>query len=84
MKQVNIHEAKTHLSRLVAEAAEGRPFVIARAGQPLVEVRAVPRRSDVAGRIGFMAPAGREPTAPVKEVGTDEIAAMFEGGTDAD
>ena len=29
MKQANIHEAKTHLSRLVAGAADGRPFVIA-------------------------------------------------------
>jgi hypothetical protein len=58
--------------------------VIARAGRPLVEVRAVPRRSDVAGRIGFTAPAGRRPTAQVKQVGADEVAAMFEGGADAE
>ena len=33
---VNIHEAKTHLSRLIDQAANGEPFVIAKAGKPLV------------------------------------------------
>ena len=36
MLTVNIHEAKTHLSRLVERAAKGEPFVIAKAGKPLV------------------------------------------------
>ena len=35
MLTVNIHEAKTHLSRLVERAAKGEPFVIAKAGKPL-------------------------------------------------
>jgi prevent-host-death family protein len=38
MKTINIHEAKTHLSRLVEEAAQGQPFVIAKAGKPMVKV----------------------------------------------
>jgi prevent-host-death family protein len=38
LKHVNMHEAKTHLSRLVDEAAAGQPFVICKAGQPLVRV----------------------------------------------
>ncbi len=38
MNQYNIYEAKTHLSRLVEEAARGKPFIIAKAGKPLVEV----------------------------------------------
>jgi len=38
MRTVNIHEAKTHLSRLVERAAHGEPFIIARAGKPLVKV----------------------------------------------
>ena len=38
MKSVNIHEAKTNLSRLVAEAAKGEAFVIAKAGKPMVKV----------------------------------------------
>lgn len=35
---VNIHEAKTHLSRLVEQAAQGHEFVIAKAGRPMVRV----------------------------------------------
>ncbi len=38
MNQYNIYEAKTHLSRLVEEAARGKPFIIAKAGKPLVKV----------------------------------------------
>ncbi len=38
MRTVNIHEAKTNLSRLVDAAAKGEPFIIARAGKPLVKV----------------------------------------------
>ena len=38
MKTINIHEAKTQLSRLVDEAAKGEPFIIAKAGKPLVKV----------------------------------------------
>ena len=55
MQTVNIHEAKTHLSRLVEQAAKGEPFVIAKAGKPLVKV--VSLDAPVAGqvrRLGFM------------------------------
>ena len=38
MRTVNMHEAKTHLSRLVERAAKGEPFIIAKAGKPLVKV----------------------------------------------
>ena len=38
MRTVNIHEAKTHLSRLLDEAVKGEPFIIAKAGKPLVKV----------------------------------------------
>lgn len=42
MRSINMHEAKTHLSRLIREAVEtGEPFIIARAGEPLVKVEAV-------------------------------------------
>lgn len=41
MTTVNIHKAKTHLSRLVDEAAKGSPFIIAKAGKPLVKVTAL-------------------------------------------
>jgi prevent-host-death family protein len=38
METINIHEAKTHLSRLVEQAAKGKPFIIAKAGKPMVKV----------------------------------------------
>ena len=38
METINIHEAKTHLSRLVEQAAKGQPFIIAKAGKPMVKV----------------------------------------------
>jgi len=38
MPMVNMHEAKTHLSKLVAEALQGEDVVIARAGTPLVRL----------------------------------------------
>jgi prevent-host-death family protein len=41
MKVVNIHEAKTHLSKLVEEAAKGEPFIIAKAGKPMVKIVAL-------------------------------------------
>ena len=55
MRTVNIHEAKTHLSRLVERAARGEPFIIAKAGRPLVKV--VPLDTPAADekkRLGFM------------------------------
>lgn len=41
MKIVNVHEAKTHLSRLIDRAAAGEPFIIAKAGKPVVRVTAI-------------------------------------------
>ena len=41
MIQVNIHEAKTHLSRLLARAAEGEEVVIARSGKPIARLQAI-------------------------------------------
>ena len=55
MQTVNIHEAKTHLSRLVDQAAKGEPFVIAKAGKPLVKVIALSApEAGQAKRIGFL------------------------------
>ena len=42
MVQVNLYEAKTHLSRLVAQAEAGEDVVIARAGRPAVRLVVVP------------------------------------------
>jgi prevent-host-death family protein len=56
MKIVNIHEAKTHLSRLIDSAVEGEPFVIAKAGRPLVKVVALTEAENhQPQRLGFLA-----------------------------
>lgn len=80
MKQVNIHEAKTHLSRLVEEAVRGEPFVIAKAGKPLVKVMALdapimaqPRR------LGFLAGEISVPD-DFNEMGTPDIHRLFVEG----
>jgi prevent-host-death family protein len=55
MHTVNIHEAKTHLSRLVEKASSGEAFIIAKAGKPLVKVMPLnaPSSSEIK-RIGFL------------------------------
>jgi prevent-host-death family protein len=74
---VNIHEAKTHLSRLVERAAKGEEFIIAKAGKPMVRV--VPFHA-VDGRraLGTLPGAGIIP-ADIKAPFADEIDAMFNG-----
>jgi prevent-host-death family protein len=55
MQTINIHEAKTHLSRLVEQAANGEPFIIAKAGKPLVKVIAIETPvAEQVRRLGFM------------------------------
>ncbi|MCU7846659.1 MAG: type II toxin-antitoxin system Phd/YefM family antitoxin [Candidatus Thiodiazotropha sp. (ex Lucinoma kastoroae)] len=41
MSQVNIHDAKTHLSKLIERAAHGEDIVIARAGNPVARLTAI-------------------------------------------
>lgn len=53
-KTVNVHEAKTHLSRLVEEAVNGADIVIAKAGKP--KVRLVPVEDPPKRKLGFMGP----------------------------
>jgi prevent-host-death family protein len=81
MKTVNIHEAKTHLSKLVDKAAKGEPFVIAKAGKPLVKVTALsaPLGAQVR-RIGFMAGQVSAPD-DFDRMGQQEIERIFGGGT---
>ena len=76
MKTVNMHEAKTHLSRLVEAAARGEPFVIARAGRPLVKVAALSDGEAAGRRVGFLAASVPD---DFDEMGRDAIARAFEG-----
>lgn len=80
MRKVNIHEAKTHLSRLVDEAANGEPFIIAKAGKPMVKVVAIgaPNQAEIA-RLGFMAGEFEVPD-DFDRMGQREIEELFIGG----
>jgi prevent-host-death family protein len=80
MKTVNIHVAKTHLSRLVEEASHGEPFVIAKAGKPLVKVVALdtPTAMQVK-RFGFLEGQISVPD-DFDQFGRDEIEGIFGGG----
>ena len=79
MRTVNIHEAKTHLSRLVEEAAKGEPFLIAKAGKPVVKVTALdtPTGGEVR-RLGFLAGQIAVPE-DFDQMGSAEIAELFGG-----
>ena len=79
MKSVNIHEAKTHLSRLVEAAARGEPFVIAKAGKPMVKVVPFDTPDERAKRrFGFMKGKIKVPD-DFDTFMQDEIIDMFEG-----
>lgn len=55
MQTFNIHEAKTHLSKLVDQAVKGEPFVIAKSGKPMVLViKFEPQGQVKPQRIGFL------------------------------
>ena len=76
MKTVNMHEAKTHLSRLVEAASRGEPFVIARAGKPLVKVVPLEDKPDVSRRIGMARGQFKVPD-DFDRMYENEIAVMF-------
>ncbi len=81
MRTVNIHEAKTHLSRLLQEVSEGAEIVIAKAGKPvarLVSVRPARKRRKLGWLAGrFTVPDDFDAPLP------DDVIADFEGRGDA-
>jgi prevent-host-death family protein len=79
METVNIHDAKTHLSRLVERAARGEAFVIAKAGRPLVKVVPLDTpETHERRRIGFLKGRISVP-ADFDTMGDEEIMAGFGG-----
>ena len=79
IRTVSIHEAKTQLSKLVDQAAKGEPFIIAKAGKPLVKVCALDAPTPVQmRRLGFMA---GQITVPddFDTMGSREIGPLFDG-----
>jgi prevent-host-death family protein len=79
IQTVNMHEAKTQLSKLVDKASKGEPFIIAKAGKPLVKVIPVdaplPKKVQ---RLGFMSGQIAIPD-DFDVMGSAEIAKIFEG-----
>ncbi len=79
METVNVHAAKTHLSRLIADAAAGKEIVIARAGRPVARLVAFadpgrrPRR--ILGAMAGALHAPQDFDAPLP----DEVLAGFNG-----
>ncbi|MBU0592653.1 MAG: type II toxin-antitoxin system prevent-host-death family antitoxin [Pseudomonadota bacterium] len=77
MHTVNIHEAKTQLSRLIEQAVEGEPFIIAKAGKPLVKVvRLETPTPEKIRRLGFMAGEISVPD-DFDRMGSGEIEQLF-------
>jgi prevent-host-death family protein len=82
METVNIHEAKTHLSRLMEKVSKGESFIIAKAGKPIgklvpLDEAEMPKKR----RIGFM---DGEITVPddFDTMMAEEIEEMFYGNPD--
>ena len=77
MQTVNIHEAKTQLSKLIEQAVKGESFIIAKAGKPLVKVTKLDTPTPkTKKRIGFMAGQIQVPS-DFDAMGKDEIANLF-------
>jgi len=77
METVNMHQAKTHLSRLVEKAAKGEAFIIAKAGKPMVKVVPIEEPKPTPRRLGFLS---HEPWVIPDDFNTwaeDDIAEMF-------
>jgi len=80
VQTVNIHDAKTHLSKLLEQAvSRGEGFIIARAGKPLVKVVPLGDDDQPKRRVGFLEGRFSVPD-DFKAIGRDEITALFEGG----
>jgi len=47
MKVINVQEAKTHLSRLIEEAARGKDVILGKHGRPMARITAYEPRSEV-------------------------------------
>lgn len=80
MLTFNIHDAKTHLSKLVDQAASGESFIIAKAGKPMVKVIPLSQKEAAPSqRLGFMSGEIQVPD-DFDLMGTKDIQSLFESG----
>ncbi|MDB2438993.1 type II toxin-antitoxin system prevent-host-death family antitoxin [Hellea sp.] len=54
MKQVNIHEAKMHFSKLVQAASEGKTTIIARGGKPIAKIVPLEKKTPKPRKLGTL------------------------------
>lgn len=81
MRTVNIHEAKTHLSRLIEGAMKGESFIIAKAGRPMVRVSPILSSEEPQQRrLGFLAGRIQVPE-DFDCMGQEDIMSLFDGST---
>nr|WP_207204410.1 type II toxin-antitoxin system prevent-host-death family antitoxin [Gluconobacter cerinus] len=79
IRTVNIHEAKTHLSRLIEAAMKGESFIIAKAGRPMVRVSPITAPEETQKRrLGFLAGQIRVPE-DFDRMGQEDVISLFDG-----
>lgn len=79
MKSVNMHEAKTRLSQLVARVEQGEGFIIAKAGKPVARVVAIDSPApEQQQKLGFLAGQFTVPD-DFDRMGAEDIATLFGG-----
>ena len=81
MTVVNIHHAKTYLSKLIEEVLAGKEVVIAKAGNPLVKLVPLKKKGKKEERVGGQL-EGQIWIAPDFDEADDHIRRMFEGEED--
>jgi prevent-host-death family protein len=83
METVNIHDAKTRLSKLLEQVRSGEPFIIAKAGRPIAKVTAFDAADSPAqSRLGFLVGEIEVPD-DFDRMGEEDIEQLFGGGSDS-
>lgn len=75
MELINVHEAKTHLSRLLDRVAHGEEIVLAKSGKPVAKLVPFPAEARRPGRLKGKIRMAPDFDAPLPE----SIAAAFRG-----
>lgn len=76
MQKINIHEAKTNLSKLVDQAANGESFIVAKAGKPMAKLVPLDEEAKKGVRYGFMKGEIKSPDN-FNRMGDEEILNLF-------
>ena len=79
MIRLNLHEAKTHLSRYLRELAPGEVILVCRRNEPVAEIRALPRRDAEPRPVGLARETFSVPESFFEPL-PDEVVESFEGG----